>query len=95
MRRQKHLWTKPHIWSSKQTFGAMTFAAPDTKRKAKCLGGHGAESPHLNFRGRGSPETHSTFITANAGKRRAKFILAVCSAYQALAAGLLLKQVLQ
>lgn len=69
MRRQL-LRTKPHIWSSKQTLGAMTFAAPDTKRKAKCFGGQGAESPHLYFRGRGSPETHSTFITANAGKRQ-------------------------
>lgn len=32
----------------------MTLAAPEVSRNARCLGGHGAERPHLYLRGRGS-----------------------------------------
>lgn len=45
-----------HILSSRQILGPMTLAAPDTRRKAKCFGGQGAERPHLYFRGRSSAE---------------------------------------
>lgn len=60
-RRQRHRWkemesTESHILSSRQILGPMTLAAPDTRRKAKCFGGHGAESPHLYLRGRDSAE---------------------------------------
>lgn len=45
-----------HILSSRQILGPMTLAAPDTRRKAKCFAGQGAERPHLYFRGRISAE---------------------------------------
>lgn len=50
--------TESHILSSRQILGPMTLAAPDTRRKARCFGGQGAESPHLYFRGWGSVKKH-------------------------------------
>lgn len=43
-----------YILSSRQIFGPITFAAPEIKRNARCLGGHGAERPHLYLCGDGS-----------------------------------------
>lgn len=54
-----------HILSSRQTFGPMTLAAPDTRRKAKCFGGQGAESPHLYLRGRGSAKIYETLVSGD------------------------------
>lgn len=48
----KHVWT--YILSSKQIFGPMTLAAPETMRKAMCFSGQGADKPHLYLRGFGS-----------------------------------------
>lgn len=42
------------ILSSRQILGPMTLAAPEVSRNARCLGGHGADRPHLYLRGRGS-----------------------------------------
>lgn len=55
--------TKSHILSSRQILGPMTLAAPDTRRKAKCFAGQGAESPHLYLRGRGSDKTHDKLFS--------------------------------
>lgn len=54
MNREELVNTESHILSSRQILGPMTLAAPETRRKATCFGGQGAESPHLYFRGRGS-----------------------------------------
>lgn len=65
LRRDKDIDEEPeiinnesHILSSRQILGPMTLAAPDTRRKARCFGGQGAESPHLYFRGWGSVKKH-------------------------------------
>lgn len=62
---QKPVSTESHILSSKQILGPMTLAAPDTRRKAKCFGGQGAESPHLYLRGRVSAKIYDTFVSGN------------------------------
>lgn len=36
----------------------MTLAAPEVSLNARCLGGHGADRPHLYLRGRGSAGEH-------------------------------------
>lgn len=55
--------TESHILSSRQILGPMTLAAPDTRRKAKCFGGQGAESPHLYFRGRISARMYDILVS--------------------------------
>lgn len=67
--------TKSHILSSRQILGPITLAAPDTRRKAKCFGGQGAESPHLYLRGRGSAEIYDRLVNGDKEDRGATIIL--------------------
>lgn len=62
LNRKETVSTESHILSSRQILGPITLAAPDTRRKARCFGGQGAESPHLYLRGRGSAGVGSSLV---------------------------------